>query len=308
MAPWLHERIDNVVDGSIGPRRVGESCDWIGRESGYADFTEIENYNGMALLLRDNIERRNFQDQHHFSQRPMDRNFLNPSCTQSTNTVINPIKMRTRPMTMEEERCLLCEDPCKSQFSRNNQITDNNEIISKPCKLVPVDVEDLAMCFQPDNGISTHQPVPRVNNSTQRSYRGNRTNQSSFLQDSCKSCTRYVDSSVSTSRKVQPNIEATTVTATNTAEVQPISNPSCFPYEQNRVQQFSRDPFGFCTEEKWLECPASDRCPLYDTNLTYTYATNVLPPCLYEYHFWEECDSSWNYISPEDERIMEDYL
>ncbi|XP_031366475.1 protein similar-like isoform X1 [Apis dorsata] len=56
--------------------------------------------------------------------------------------------------------------------------------------------------------------------------------------------------------------------------------------------------FAFCTEERWLQCPASDRCPLYDDAI-YPYGQNipVLPPCVYE-------DLGYN----GDEQILEDYL
>lgn len=61
--------------------------------------------------------------------------------------------------------------------------------------------------------------------------------------------------------------------------------------------------FEFCNEERWLQCPASDRCPLYDNNI---YDTPVLPPCMYE-NLHTGGNDSWHYGYPEDEQFL-DYL
>lgn len=62
--------------------------------------------------------------------------------------------------------------------------------------------------------------------------------------------------------------------------------------------------FNFCSEERWLQCPASDRCPLYDTS--YPYGTLVLPPCMYENGYSD--NDNWHYGYVEDEQLLEDYL
>ncbi|XP_076380332.1 HIF-1 transcription factor component sima isoform X1 [Megalopta genalis] len=61
--------------------------------------------------------------------------------------------------------------------------------------------------------------------------------------------------------------------------------------------------FGFCSEEQWLQCPASDRCPIFGTSYS-PYATDLLPPCAYE-DFRNDC---WQYGCNEDEQLLEDYL
>lgn len=65
--------------------------------------------------------------------------------------------------------------------------------------------------------------------------------------------------------------------------------------------------FNFCSEERWLQCPASDRCPLYD--VSYAYGAPVLPPCMYENGYKNGYnDNDWHYGSVEDEQLLEDYL
>ncbi|XP_046815692.1 uncharacterized protein LOC124422817 isoform X1 [Vespa crabro] len=271
MALWMH--IDNGIDGSIGSRSNGEQYDWIGRESGYADFMEDggENDNRMMSMssLAYNLD------------------------SVATKTFVAKTKMRT---TMNvDERCIINEDQCRYSNIDNFQ--------SKPCKSGPVDVEDLAMCFQQENA-GTQEPVTCITRSiySQRSFRGNRiNNSSSFLQDSCRSCSKYID----------PNSISDTQAPTNTiTPIETVSHTSfCIPFKQNSVEEFYRYPFGFCTEEKWLECPVSDHCPLYDTNFSYQqYTNNILPPCLYEDYFWKEYIDPWNHVFMEDERVMEDYL
>ncbi|XP_011696892.1 PREDICTED: uncharacterized protein LOC105455341 [Wasmannia auropunctata] len=61
--------------------------------------------------------------------------------------------------------------------------------------------------------------------------------------------------------------------------------------------------FNFCSEERWLQCPVSDRCPLYDTS--YAYGAPVLPPCMYESGYND--NDNWHYGYVEDEQL-EDYL
>ncbi|XP_012057137.1 PREDICTED: uncharacterized protein LOC105620242 [Atta cephalotes] len=60
--------------------------------------------------------------------------------------------------------------------------------------------------------------------------------------------------------------------------------------------------FNFCSEERWLQCPASDRCPLYNTS--YAYDVPVLPPCMYENGY----NDNWHYDNAEDEQLLENYL
>ncbi|KAL6444882.1 hypothetical protein ACFW04_002123 [Cataglyphis niger] len=64
--------------------------------------------------------------------------------------------------------------------------------------------------------------------------------------------------------------------------------------------------FNFCSEERWLRCPASDRCPLYDTSYAHD-ASAVLPPCLYE-NLQAGYSDNWYYDYAEDEQLAEDYL
>nr|XP_034192660.1 protein similar-like isoform X1 [Osmia lignaria] len=69
-----------------------------------------------------------------------------------------------------------------------------------------------------------------------------------------------------------------------------------------RFCQNCPDLFAFCTEERWLQCPASDRCPLYNDTGYYSFGrNNVLPPCFYE-------DLQQEYGYNEDEQLLEDYL
>ncbi|KYQ50321.1 Hypoxia-inducible factor 1-alpha [Trachymyrmex zeteki] len=60
--------------------------------------------------------------------------------------------------------------------------------------------------------------------------------------------------------------------------------------------------FNFCSEERWLQCSASDRCPLYDTS--YAYDVPVFPPCMYENGY----NDNWHYDNAEDEQLLENYL
>lgn len=63
--------------------------------------------------------------------------------------------------------------------------------------------------------------------------------------------------------------------------------------------------FNFCSEKRWLQCPASDRCPLYDPS--YAYGTPILPPCMYEnLHAGYNDNDNWHYV--EDDQLLEDYL
>lgn len=65
--------------------------------------------------------------------------------------------------------------------------------------------------------------------------------------------------------------------------------------------------FNFCSEERWLQCPASDRCPLYDTS--YDYGASVLPPCMHEnLQLSYASNDNRYYDHAEDEQLLEDYL
>lgn len=63
--------------------------------------------------------------------------------------------------------------------------------------------------------------------------------------------------------------------------------------------------FNFCSEERWLRCPASDRCPLYNTSYAHG-APAVLPPCLYENLHTGYDNIHYDYA--DDEQLVEDYL
>lgn len=87
------------------------------------------------------------------------------------------------------------------------------------------------------------------------------------------------------------------------------------PCEAGTVCQSGRDGwfcndcpelFNFCSEERWLRCPASDHCPLYDT--TYTPVA-ILPPCVHDESLRAVAgNDNWHYGYAEDEQLLEDYL
>lgn len=65
--------------------------------------------------------------------------------------------------------------------------------------------------------------------------------------------------------------------------------------------------FNLCSEERWLQCPASDRCPLYDPTYN-AQGVFVLPPCMYE-NLYSSRDGNDNYYDcTENEQLLENYL
>ncbi|XP_031774103.1 hypoxia-inducible factor 1-alpha isoform X1 [Apis florea] len=150
----------------------------------------------------------------------------------------------------------------------------------KNCQLGPVDVEDLALYFEPEKS-QTGCPVyhrPSISNSNfRRPARSINNNPTAEL-----------------STRQQFNIKLAQLCA-----------------ECDWLGQFCntcpQQQYAFCTEERWLECPASDRCPLYaDDDVAYPYGQNpVLPPCVYEDLQNGYCRYGCN---DEDGQILEDYL
>ncbi|KAI4495392.1 hypothetical protein M0802_008782 [Mischocyttarus mexicanus] len=298
MSLWMC--IDNGLDQSIGPRNnsnsTGEQRDWIGRESGYADFTDDDDGGG----------RRNDNRMTLMSSAASVHDWYDHDPVVNTTTIVR--KMKTRTTITENEQSTINLDPHRPLFSRTNTSNNDNSIMTmKPCKFgKPVDVEDLAMCFQQENIGKTQEPTTRITRltSTQRFYRGNRTNNncSSYSLDSCRSCPKYIETN---SISDDNHLSNDTIKSIDT--VSHISSTRV-PFEQNTIEEFYKNPFEFCTEKKWLECPVSDYCPLYDKNISYICTKNILPPCLNDNHLWMEYGNPWNYFSMEDERIMEDYL
>ncbi|KAI4489826.1 hypothetical protein M0804_004008 [Polistes exclamans] len=291
MALWMC--IDNGIDRSIGPRSTGEQRDWIGRESGYADFTDDGGSNDNGMILMSSSEDSIYD--------------LDPVST--TTTVVRKMKTRTTIIDNEQES-IINPDQHRSQFFRNSIVNNDNPNLMKSCKSGPIDVEDLAICFQQDNLTKTQEPpLPRITRltSTQRLYRGSyRTNNPSFnsSDSNCRSCPKYIGTN-----SINDNHVPIDDTIKSIETVSNISS-SRIPFEQqNNIDEFYMNPFEFCTEKKWLECPVSDYCPLYDKNFSYICTNNILPPCLNDNNYlWMEYSNPWNYFSMEDERLMEDYL
>lgn len=138
---------------------------------------------------------------------------------------------------------------------------------AKNCQLVgPIDVEDLALYFEPERSQINCPP---------RSYRQFRRANS----------TRY-----------DPYDKQLTCFPPNETDL------PCAGWNEAQLCNSCPQLFDFCTEERWLQCPASYRCPVYD--ISYSYGQNVPPPCLYEDLRNERCPYGYN----EDEQLLDDYL
>ncbi|XP_076656925.1 uncharacterized protein LOC143361431 [Halictus rubicundus] len=145
----------------------------------------------------------------------------------------------------------------------------------------PVDVEDLALCFEPDKQQNNNSNcMPQRFNAGSNSYRRVKVKYPQY-----PSC--LPDKGLGFDAVVQD-------CRGNEFEANWIDGGFCNGCPQS---------FGFCSEEQWLQCPASDRCPLFAT--TYSpYARDSLPPCVYE----DFRNGFWQYGCSEDEQLLEDYL
>lgn len=145
------------------------------------------------------------------------------------------------------------------------------------CQLGPIDVEDLALYFE-DRSQINRASRPSINSSNFRRPPRSINNPS------------YPSTSDGQLSEFPSNVARTC------ADDWP---------DGQFCDTCTQQQFPFCTEERWLQCPASDRCPLYDDNV-YPYGGNpVLPPCVYEDLGNGYCRySGYN----GDDQILEDYL
>lgn len=103
------------------------------------------------------------------------------------------------------------------------------------------------------------------------------------------------------SRFCQPKLDDPRVCGARPCEEEPSRHD---PGPSNWFCNDCPELFNFCSEERWLQCPASDRCPLYDVQ--YAYGAPVLPPCMYENGYND--NDNWHYGYIKDEQLLEDYL
>lgn len=147
--------------------------------------------------------------------------------------------------------------------------------IGKNCQLGPVDVEDLALYFEPERS-QTGCPAyhrPSINSNFRR-----------------------------VARSINNNPYPTRGEQFSSNSLAQLCGDDWYDQFCNTCPQ---QQYAFCTEERWLECPASDRCPLYTDD--YPYGENpVLPPCVYEDLQNGYC--RYGCIGEEDGQIVEDYL
>lgn len=161
------------------------------------------------------------------------------------------------------------QSQCQGAQFRHHQ----NVGAGKNCQLGPVDVEDLALYFEPEKSQTGCPSRSSINSSNFR--RATRSIDNAYPSTSDERLSQF------------PSNEFAHLPMRNDDWLDGRFCDTC-PQQQ----------FAFCTEERWLQCPASDRCPLYDDAI-YPYGQNtpVLPPCVYE-------DLGYN----GDEQILEDYL
>ncbi|XP_071868413.1 HIF-1 transcription factor component sima isoform X1 [Bombus fervidus] len=272
--------IDTLADNE-----PGRCSDWIARQSDNASF-----YDDQSTLLSCQFACAQIQppDDHHHP--------LNPCVDSSYNDQgKNPFESRSADVgTLAYQVSLPCmessipiEQLQPQLQSQCSQLRDCAQNIppkgAKNCQLGPVDVEDLALCFESDK--------PQTN----CSLRVYRPSSSSNFRRRVKA-TRYgpYPGSLTNDKQFeQPGFSSMDVSS---------SDLPCMDWLGGQFCGYFSQPFAFCTEERWLQCPESDRCPLYDT--TYSYGQNVLPPCLYE----DLPNKYYQYEYNEDEQLLEDYL
>lgn len=239
----------------------GRCTDWIGRQSEYADFC-------------------------------VDQSDLPPCRFASTQSLSaerclsgeekGPFDGSQVPGAGLCDVSLPCMEPCvgepspySSQYRDCAQASGPSALRS--CQLGTVDVEDLALCFEPERSQGSNFP---------RAY--NRATGFPQLRRGRAKYHQYPDSSTAKQLSLFPSNDA------------PCGNVGLGDGGWLGGQFCDNGPFAYCTEQRWLQCPVSDRCPLYDT--AYSYGRNVLPPCAHE----DPRGESWRYH--EDEQLLEDYL
>lgn len=274
--------IDTLADNE-----PGRCSDWIARQSDNASFYDDQSVLPSCQFARAQIQPLSVDDYRHS---------LNPCVDRSYNDQgKNPFESRSADVgTLAYQVSLPCmessipieqlQPQLQSQCSQFRDCAQNTTPKgSKNCQVGPVDVEDLALCFESDK--------PQTN----CSLRVYRPSSSSNFRRRVKA-TRYgpyPGSMTNDKQFEQPGFSL--------MDVSP-SDPPCMDWFGGQFCGYFSQPFAFCPEERWLQCPESDRCPLYDT--TYSYGQNVLPPCLYEDLRNEYCQYEYN----EDEQLLEDYL
>lgn len=212
-----------------------------------------------------------------------------------------------------------------------------NTVASRACQLGPVDVEDLAMYFDsPTDGCkssstgnrtiyskrSRYGQVARIDQP--REYRRNLDFRSlpscdlapsNLTSNHLRTCDMgpnilgYCDLEYDNLRLRDSSYDGPRFCDPRLCEEQPRELDRCDlgrhdPGLDNRFCNNCPELFNFCSEERWLQCSASDRCPLYDTS--YAYGTPVLPPCMYENS--NNDNDNWRYGYVENEQLLEDYL
>ncbi|KAG7204062.1 hypothetical protein KM043_001916 [Ampulex compressa] len=246
---------------------TAESRDWIGRESGYADFAETRPRPALSEcpLLRG---RKGELDD--FLEEPGVRSNADRSGafvgTDEQGRCAKPIPREAQlpPCGYEGRFFHDSSSPGASDSyrPRTNSRGPNprRRASSGSCQIGTVDVEDLALYFESEAkaGASCARTFRPTDSCDARNSRCSRSKHDRYARATSKE-ERYREDPWAF-------IDAGTDgwLAGRFGE---------FPHDRRQL-------FGFCTEERWLECPASDRCPLYEP--AYAHDTNLLPPCVYE--------------------------
>ncbi|XP_071573647.1 uncharacterized protein Sima [Temnothorax nylanderi] len=243
-----------------------------------------------------------------------------------------------------------CDDPVETRWFRNDgHLADPqsgtraaNTAASRTCQLSPIDVEDLAMYFDPP---TDGCKPPSAGNRAIYSRRS-RYGQAARM-DQPREYHRDLDFRDLPSCDLAPNHLRTCDMGPSTlgycdlgySDLRLRDSPFCDPrlsdsqfcdvnpHAAHPCEEQPREPgrydlgqgdqgpgnwfcnncpelFNFCSEDRWLQCPASDRCPLYDTS--YAYGAPVLPPCMYDNGYNDNDNLHHGYV--EDEQLLENYL
>ncbi|XP_050444881.1 uncharacterized protein LOC126848222 isoform X2 [Cataglyphis hispanica] len=272
----------------------------------------------------------------------------NVACSAVPTTICNIASTTCNVASSDLMATLLCND--------NGHMTDfrqsENTTVPRSCQSGPIDVEDLAMYFDPCKPSST--AINRTTYSKRPRYGHSTRIDQPRQEDDC----RYLDFCNLRPCIALESSDSRSCDVGNTGNLaycdfnDPRScylgsgnvsrfddprfrdsgyvDPSRFydiPFAYNARREMGQndlgqndDPkwssdwlrdncpelFNFCSEERWLRCPASDRCPLYDTSYAHG-ASAVLPPCLYE-NLQAGYSDNWYYDYAEDEQLAEDYL
>lgn len=196
---------------------------------------------------------------------------------------------------------------------------------TRTCQLGPVDVEDLAMYFDPPtdgckppsaSNRATHSRRSRYGQTARMDREYRRDDTPLAYRDLAPNDLRTCDMGPGTLGYCDPAYDD--LQFRNSGFSDPgLGDPRFCGARPREEHNPGRDGppgdwfcnvcpelFNFCSEERWLQCPASDRCPLYDTS--YAYGAPVLPPCMYENGYND--NDNWHYGYAEDEQLLEDYL